>query len=57
VLTTASTNAAGMGDARYLTGGRHVAIYHDDGGELLSATVIKSPDAAAPIPKPPSATP
>ncbi len=57
VLTTASTNAAGMGDARYLTGGRHIAFYHDDGGELLSATVIKSPAAAAPIPKPPSATP
>jgi len=57
IVSSGSLNAAGMGDARFLTGGHHVAYYHDDGGSLLSATVVKPPEETAPISKPPSATP
>jgi hypothetical protein len=57
IVSGGNLNSAGMGDARYLTGGHHVAYYHDDGGSLLSATVVKPPDVSAPISKPPSATP
>jgi hypothetical protein len=57
VMSNANTNSAGMGDARYITGGHHVAIFHDDGGELLSATVVQPPARNAPVSNPPSANP
>lgn len=43
ILSSGAMSAAGVGDARYLTGGQHIARYHDDGGEVLSATVILAP--------------
>jgi hypothetical protein len=43
VLTSSSMNAAGVGDARFLAGGRRVAVFHDDGGEVLSAKVVSAP--------------
>jgi hypothetical protein len=43
VLTSSAMNAAGVGDARYLAGGKRVAVYHDDGGEVLTARVVGAP--------------
>ncbi len=58
IMSSGNLNSAGMGDARYITGGHHVAYYHEDGGSLLSATVVKPPeDVTTPAAKPPSATP